>query len=427
MGIPGLFQKLKRSKMNGEPWDPLAKTDVHFEIDILGTFFWFLISQLTKGVDPVRVGESLANYLTNFFDSDQDRCTLHMDGAPTRQKRKARDERANTRAKTRQRVQKDLDIMQRRSNDGKWTSQSIVHRIQRDTPRLYILTEQTKAALRQGLATRYQVCPCQGEADTCIAVKIKEEPRMTNGNGGHRIAVSADSDLLVYEDIPYVLRRNPTSQEYSLYTKTSVIKALDLPSAAHLTVLGVVCNNDYSPNIEQYNIGKNAKILRGVVSAGMTTTAIFRAYRKEMRNKVPGFDFESFNPARDIFIQMNHTVEVDVVNNNDYNAFVTRFEALKQHRFQVRAQQLAQQAAQQQAAQPTAQQAGPPPQVGPPIALGAGRRFVSCSCREAYHVDREHRTDDLSFFFLPCYLDFTSRRDRNTISFGRCSTRRAIF
>ncbi|KAK3815114.1 MAG: hypothetical protein J3Q66DRAFT_343850, partial [Benniella sp.] len=230
MGIPGLFQKLKKSKMNGEPWDPLAKTDVHFEIDILGTFFWFLISQLTRGVDPVRVGESLANYLTNVFDPAPNRCTLHMDGAPTRQKMKARNERANTRSKTRQRVRRDLDIMQRRSNAGKWTSQSIVHRIQRDIPRLYILTEQTKAALRQGLATQYHVCLCQGEADTCIAVKISDEPRMT-GSGGHRIAVSADSDLLVYEDIPYVLRRNPTSQEYSLYSKASVIKALDLPSA----------------------------------------------------------------------------------------------------------------------------------------------------------------------------------------------------
>jgi len=138
--------------MNGEPWDPLAKTDVHFEIDILGTFFWFLISQLTRGVDPVRVGERL-DYLANFFDPSPDICTLYMDGAPTRQKRKARDECANTRTKTRRRLQKDLDKMQRRSNAGKWTSQSIVHRIQRDTPRLNILTEQVKAMLRQGLTT----------------------------------------------------------------------------------------------------------------------------------------------------------------------------------------------------------------------------------------------------------------------------------
>ncbi|KAK3810753.1 MAG: hypothetical protein J3Q66DRAFT_443064, partial [Benniella sp.] len=105
MEIPGLFQKLKKSKMNGEPWGPLAKTD--------GTSFWFLISQLTRDIDPVRVGESLAHYLINFFDPDPDHCSLHMDGASTRQKRKARDERANTRTKTRKRVQKDPDKIQR--------------------------------------------------------------------------------------------------------------------------------------------------------------------------------------------------------------------------------------------------------------------------------------------------------------------------
>ncbi|KAK3815115.1 MAG: hypothetical protein J3Q66DRAFT_370457 [Benniella sp.] len=125
----------------------------------------------------------------------------------------------------------DLDIMQRRSNAGKWTSQSIVHRIQRDIPRLYILTEQTKAALRQSLAAQYHVCLCQGEADTCIAVKISDEPRKTDGSGRDRFAVC---DLLIYEDIPYVLRRHPTSQEHPLYSKTSVIKALDLPSASTL-------------------------------------------------------------------------------------------------------------------------------------------------------------------------------------------------
>jgi hypothetical protein len=44
------------------------------------------------------------------------------------------------------------------------------------------------------------------------------------------------------------------------------MKALELPSAAHLTVLGVMCNNDYSPNIKQRNIEKNAKTLEGSLS-----------------------------------------------------------------------------------------------------------------------------------------------------------------
>jgi len=43
---------------------------------------------------------------------------------------------------------------------------------------------------------------------------------MVDGSGRGRKAVSTDSDLLIYERIPYVLRRNPTIQEYSLYSKT---------------------------------------------------------------------------------------------------------------------------------------------------------------------------------------------------------------
>lgn len=69
--------------------------------------------------------------------------------------------------------------MQTRSDAGKWTSQSVVHQIEKALPRVYVLTAQVKKELAKGLETAFEVCHCVGESDTCIAGAIKFLPTMT--------------------------------------------------------------------------------------------------------------------------------------------------------------------------------------------------------------------------------------------------------
>lgn len=344
MGIDGSFQYLKRKGMAGTPVSPKDLNDAFFEIDLLGTYYWYLIERLTSNVaakrDPNRVGRAMAGLLSSTFDPA--RCVVHIDGNHTEQKRKAYTERDAKRKKAQESLKANLDTMEERSTKGKWTSKSVISQIEKGLRGIYVLTSQTKSMVGGGLNSTFQVCFCNGEADTCIAIKFKNSPTTTiQGRTYRKVAVSSDSDFLMYESINRVLRRNPRSHDFCLYKKDSVVATLKLPSSAHLAVLGVVSSNDYGPNIPRHGIYRNSTILKAIGTAASDARSILGAYIAHVRTHTQVQVASSFfDNAAQVFLDLSPRISSSSSrdNNGDYEAALARFEILKTSRLQNKAQ-----------------------------------------------------------------------------------------
>lgn len=144
------------------------------------------------------------------------------------------------------------------------------------------------------------------------------------------MVVSSDSDMLIYPDIKNVLRRVPRSQDYSLFKKESVIKALNLPTATHLAVLGTVSNNDYGPNASEQGFARNSAILRGIPLT--TATAMLETYKQTIRGICPTFDVSQFDHARQVFLRMDPNIIKASADNSAFNGAIAEFKRAKDTR-----------------------------------------------------------------------------------------------
>ncbi|KAF9342308.1 hypothetical protein BGX34_008396, partial [Mortierella sp. NVP85] len=115
-----------------------------------------------------------------------------------------------------------------------------------------------KNNLSQGLAgqdSRLHVCRCTTEADFCIG----------HGATSGSIAISSDSDLLIYPNVTSLVRPLPKKHHaYGIYEREQVLEALGLPTPQHLVLYGIVTSNDYSNNIPGLGPVNNTDIIRSI-------------------------------------------------------------------------------------------------------------------------------------------------------------------
>ncbi|KAF9570320.1 hypothetical protein EC968_001985 [Mortierella alpina] len=117
-------------------------------------------------------------------------------------------------------------------------------------------------ASRQGLADylisrQWNVILCETEADVKIAVDCHAAD----------IAVSRDSDMLMYSNIKTIWR--PISKDRVLvYKLTGVLASLNL-DRTQLTVLGIVSKNDYNYNIHSLGSATNYGIIKEQDAGGL--------------------------------------------------------------------------------------------------------------------------------------------------------------
>ncbi|KAG0282628.1 hypothetical protein BGZ98_006684, partial [Dissophora globulifera] len=130
---------------------------------------------------------------------------------------------------------------------GKGPSATLRQEIHKKLRAIFVLTDADKAALVLALTSAgLSVCNCPTEADLHIAQIMATTP--LPAGIASRIAVSGDSDLLVYSTIPSVLRPMPGGKGYAMYHKQHVLDALEFTNAVQLELLGVVCHSDYAEN-----------------------------------------------------------------------------------------------------------------------------------------------------------------------------------
>lgn len=102
----------------------------------------------------------------------------------------------------------------------------------------------------------WNVVECPSEADIAIAKDCT----------ANDIVISGDSDSLVYASIRTIWR--PLARGgYLVYDVQVLLKQLEMSRAA-LTVLGIVCRNDYSSNITRMGVTTNYSIIQPLDDAG---------------------------------------------------------------------------------------------------------------------------------------------------------------
>ncbi|KAF9959036.1 hypothetical protein BGZ72_010377 [Mortierella alpina] len=197
-----------------------------------------------------RAGVNLGKLILDTFG---EKCVVQCDGQPTKEKEKAHGERQDKRDKARAKLDKNLSSMDARSRAGTWTSKAAISTINKCLSRMFVVPGATMYAVEDGLATTVPVCRCAYEADLCIATLVPHTPEA--------VAVSGDSDLLAFEGISTVLRPLPHNKGYEVYSKEVTLRALELPSEAHLSILATVSENDFSKNVKQLGLARNSEII----------------------------------------------------------------------------------------------------------------------------------------------------------------------
>ncbi|KAF9899054.1 hypothetical protein BX616_003321, partial [Lobosporangium transversale] len=149
-------------------------------------------------------GHAMASIIREIFGPAA-RVTIHLDGSRCVEKARAYEDRYAKRVKADEKL--DTLITNMEANDG------------------------DKVALLAPFGQYgFTVCPCQSEADVCIAKSCEF----------------------------FVQRRH---HKYALYEKDEVLHALKFRHDAQLLVYGTVSDNDYTPNIPTFGLTTNADII----------------------------------------------------------------------------------------------------------------------------------------------------------------------
>ncbi|KAI8349515.1 hypothetical protein B0O80DRAFT_501243 [Mortierella sp. GBAus27b] len=237
MGLTGWWQFLKAAGLEPPPFNLKELGDCRLEVDVMSTFYSLII---LKVLDAKRKGKS----------------AFHAG---------VQDQLAHAELK---KLESVVDRVEERAQSGKKTSKATWMEIERRIRRTFRLTEEDKAMFQRGLETRFSVCRCTSETDLCIA---RLPPR-----DGRRIAITADSDLLAFENVTEILRPLPHSKGYGLYSREEVLEAFGFSSSSQLVALACVSANDYGKNIPGFGIKTNIGIIKGLASAQSVPEVIER-------------------------------------------------------------------------------------------------------------------------------------------------------
>jgi hypothetical protein len=104
----------------------------------------------------------------------------------------------------------------------------------------------------------WSVCSCPHQADNCIArcLKITDNPENVR-------IITKNSDLLVYEVSTSITL--PVGKDWKTFRKQDLLDQYDLPTPAHLLLLGILTANDYTDGVPLYGLVSNAEIVRTLV------------------------------------------------------------------------------------------------------------------------------------------------------------------
>ncbi|KAF9954192.1 hypothetical protein BGZ65_004192 [Modicella reniformis] len=238
---------------------------------------------------------------------------IHVDGYPTAQKKKGRENRQKQRAEGAATLS-DLAHQIEQIADSA-TSTSVNPRAQKrrlirsarkartSWAKARVIDTATRESLARGLREfGWTVCRCVGEADVCIANTAHQSP-------DNIVVASSDSDHL-FHGAKTLLRQDPRTRSFTTYDIQKVQETLEV-NQEQWAVAAVVTNNDYTKQVRGQTFAKNLDLVRDCDAPDRQ--GILDQYCVRLVE-----DAHRYGPAMDIFFNRVETIE-DAATSNDRN------------------------------------------------------------------------------------------------------------
>ncbi|KAG0366054.1 hypothetical protein BGX24_003860, partial [Mortierella sp. AD032] len=326
MGIPYLWPFVRKKGYEAPllsrfPQDPLP-TNAFYRVDILASFF-SVIRRAYVNHDLSTANTMVAQHLVS-CGLPQASTVLYVDGQSPEEKRRTREFRDRKRADALAKAVASISDMENIFRSGGRLRKPHFKKLTKHLNASFVWSMASRRALAQHLqGLGWSVVECDSEADIAIASDC----------GAHDVAVSRDSDSLVYSSIVTILR--PLGRgRYLMYDVPKLLKHLEISRTA-LTVLGIVCRNDYSSNMSRLGVSTNFKIILSLEKdvTFVHPSTMIGAYlaHKDVACKYPGQN--QFDAPLKIFVRLefsiNPTPSPQEVNHNSAQEITQRLRDLR--------------------------------------------------------------------------------------------------
>lgn len=180
-----------------------------------------------------------------------------MDGPSPQEKHRTREFRDRKRADALAKAEASISSMEDIFRSGGRLRKPHFKKLAKHLNASFVWSMDSRRALAQLLQELgWSVVECASEADIAIASDCET----------HDVVISGDSDSLVYSSIETIWR--PLGRgRYLVYDVPKLLKHLEISRTA-LTVLGIVCRNDYSSNISRLGVSTNFEIILSLEKDG---------------------------------------------------------------------------------------------------------------------------------------------------------------
>ncbi|KAI7819765.1 hypothetical protein BC939DRAFT_520100 [Gamsiella multidivaricata] len=122
----------------------------------------------------------------------------------------------------------------------------------------YKTSKAALADIRNGLETlEWHTCECPFQADTHIA-----ELYQADNNKDDLAIITADSDMMVYQDVREITIPVGKYRAFTTYKKADLLESLDLVCDRELLLASIITKNDYSKALPWHGFQRNIKIIQ---------------------------------------------------------------------------------------------------------------------------------------------------------------------
>ncbi|KAG9073275.1 hypothetical protein KI688_001067 [Linnemannia hyalina] len=204
-----------------------------------------------KGIDYGHIGQVIHDILMKKVS--QGRTTIHADGPRSVEKEHAHQKRDRDLTTRMRKLMEDYDEDKIKGTKRLYRRLKSVYRAPPDAAR------QVLDAL-QNLG--WTICRCPHQADCCIARCLNNAVKPEDVR-----IITKDSDLLVYEASTSITI--PVGSQWKTFQKQDLMDRHQLPTPAHLLLLGILTTNDYTDGVPYYGLVSNADIVRTFTLDGL--------------------------------------------------------------------------------------------------------------------------------------------------------------
>jgi len=254
MGIPYLWPFVRKkgyeALQSHFPQHPLP-AGCFFRVDILGTMYATIRRAFLN--NDSATANSIIEYHLQSLQLPQSTTILYLDGPSPEEKRATLESRESKRTAALKKADALLSDMETIVQEGRRIRKQHFRKLNKSINASFYLLSDLRKALAQYLQYKgWKVIECPSEADIAIAIDCT-----TND-----IVITGDSDGLIHSTV-HTIWRPLARGGYLVYSVPHLLQQLELSRTA-LTVLGIVCRNDYTSNMRQMGLVTNYKIIQSL-------------------------------------------------------------------------------------------------------------------------------------------------------------------